>query len=157
MALMKENINWFQQNGHTCVTKQRENISFYMQMDFKTQCKKPARIHWCTAEAKMSAGTGLSLVHLLFFPVESWAIPTSLQPDYMLLLGVILGHLAQKSAQTSQVSLVKIKGPLLSFILRRLPRCHLLLTLCIWPAEFTQLVQGNPRCADRPWQWNGGS
>ena len=122
MALMKENINWFQQNGHTSVTRQRENVSFYMQMDFKTQCREPARIHWCTAEAEMSAGTGLSLVHLLFFPVESWAIPTSLQPDYMLLLGVMLSHLAQKSAQTSQVSSVKIKGPLLSFIL---PAIHL--------------------------------
>ena len=45
MALMKENINWFQQNGHTSVTKQRENVSFYMQMDFKTRCREPARIH----------------------------------------------------------------------------------------------------------------
>lgn len=26
MALMKENINWLQQNGHTSVTKQRERF-----------------------------------------------------------------------------------------------------------------------------------
>lgn len=43
-------------------------------------------------------------------------IPTPLQPDYTLLLGITLCHLAEKAAQTHQLSWVKIKGPLLSFI-----------------------------------------
>lgn len=141
MALMKENINWLQQNGHTSVTKQRENVSFYLQMDFKTRCREPARIHWCTAEAEMSAGTGLSLVHLLIFPSGKLSYTNLTAARLHVATGSHVRSSCTKICTNKPSFFGKNQRPtplfhLTGYTPRRLPRCHLLLTLCIEISSF---------------------
>lgn len=107
MALMKENINWLQQKGHT----EAEREHFLLHTDeFQNLVQRASRDTLGAAAAGMSAGIWLSLARLLLFPVGTWATPTALQPDYMLLLGITLCHLVEKSAQTRQLSSVKSKA-----------------------------------------------
>lgn len=105
MAIIKENINWFQQKGH----REAEKRHFLLNADrFQNLVQRVGTLG--AVEAEMSEGIWLSLVCLLLFSVGSWAIPAALQPDYMLLLGIMLCHLAEKSVQTCQLSSVKSKA-----------------------------------------------
>ena len=68
MALMKENINWFEEKGHT----EAKRECFLLDADgFQNLVQRANKHPLGTAEAEMSAGVGLSLVCLLFFPVGS--------------------------------------------------------------------------------------
>lgn len=66
MALMKENINWLQQKGHT--EAEREHFFFHTD-EFQNLVQRARRDTSGAAEAGMSAGIWLSLARLLLFPV----------------------------------------------------------------------------------------
>lgn len=66
MALMKENINWLQQKGHT----EAEREHFLLHTDeFQNLVQRASRDTLGAAAAGMSAGIWLSLARLLLFPV----------------------------------------------------------------------------------------
>lgn len=162
MALMKENINWLQQNGHTSVTKQRENVSFYMQMDFQNSVQRASKIHWCTAEAEMSAGTGLSLVHLLIFPSGKHSYTNLTAARLHAATGSHVRSSCTKiCTQTSQVSSVKSKAQFLSsyrLYTSQAPTLPPAAYFCIEISSFIySICVGNLCCTDRPWQWDRSS
>lgn len=68
MAIIKENINWFQQKGH----REAERRHFLLNADgFQNLVQRVGRDTLGAVEAKMSEGIWLSLVCLLLFSVGS--------------------------------------------------------------------------------------
>lgn len=112
-------------------------------------------------EAEMSTGVGLGLLCLPLSPVGSWVIPTPLQPDYTLLLGITLCHLAEKAAQTHQLSWVNqrptalfhLPGSTPPRLLSCLPRLPLFIEIC-W-VYWLSLCRLYSRCINKP-QWQHG-
>ena len=107
MALMKENSNWF---SRKVIEKQRENISFHMQMGFRNWCTQSAKTHW--VQLRLTVCRHLAELGL---PAASPSGKLSDSNSTAARLHVATGNHVmsshgKKSAQTCQLSSVKSKA-----------------------------------------------